>query len=256
MATSLSLTSAVRARCGRLSTRSVLNSFAARARAAMVELQVPWGERFGGTFLDDFSLHRACRATGERILEEFLCFGVVAALILARPAGPFGRAFWRCIFGWLLAMPKLYHHYGLQGRRKLAARRLQRSRKTANLAPSFRARVAMVETVELQGHWGERFAGTFLDDLSLRRACRATGESVLEEFVCFGVVAALILARLQDHWGERFGGVFFGWLLARPKLYHHYGPQGRRNWPQDGSNAAVRQPTWRLDGCICPQPGA
>ena len=41
--------------------------------------------------------------------------------------------------------------------------------------------------------WGERFGGTFLDDLSLRRACRATGESVLEEFLCFG------LARLQGH---------------------------------------------------------
>ena len=76
---------------------------------------------------------------------------------------------------------------------------------------------------------------------------------------------------LQGHWGERLGGVFvfwagccvdscsaarplgrafwrciFGWLLAMPKLYHHYGPQGRRSWPQDGSNAAVRQPTWRL----------
>ena len=62
--------------------------------------------------------------------------------------------------------------------------------------------------VELQGHWGERFGGTFLDDLSLRRACRATGESVLEEFLCFGVVAPLILARLQGHWGERFGDVF------------------------------------------------
>ena len=86
--------------------------------------------------------------------------------------------------------------------------------------------------VELQGHWGERFGGTFLDDLSLRRACRATGESVLE--------------------------VYF-WMAfgrARPKLYHHYGRQGRRSWPQDGSNAAVRQPTWRLDGCTCPQPGA
>ena len=44
-----------------------------------------------------------------------------------------------------------------------------------------------------------------LDNFSLRRACRATGESVLEEFLCFGVVAALILARLQ---GQRFGGVF------------------------------------------------
>ena len=62
--------------------------------------------------------------------------------------------------------------------------------------------------VELQGHWGERFGGTFLDVLSLRRACRATGESVLEEFLCFGVVAPLILARLQGHWGERFGDVF------------------------------------------------
>ena len=46
------------------------------------------------------------------------------------------------------------------------------------------------------------------DDFSLRRACRATGESALEEFLCFGVVAALVLARLQGHWGQRFGGVF------------------------------------------------
>ena len=91
--------------------------FRARARAAMVGLQGHWGEGFGGTFLDAFSLRRACRATGESVLEEFLCFGVVDALILARPAGPLGRAFWTCIFGWLLAMPKLYHHYGLQGRR-------------------------------------------------------------------------------------------------------------------------------------------
>ena len=71
--------------------------------------------------------------------------------------------------------------------------------------------------------------------------CRATGESVLEvhfwmifryvvlagplgsvleEFLCFGVVAALILARLQGHWGERFGGVFLDGFLARPKLYY------------------------------------
>ena len=57
--------------------------------------------------------------------------------------------------------------------------------------------------VGLQGHWGERFGGTCLDDFSLRRVCRATGESVLEEFLCFGVVAALILARLQGH-GESF----------------------------------------------------
>ena len=56
--------------------------------------------------------------------------------------------------------------------------------------------------VELQGHWGERSGGTFFDDLSLRRACRATEESVLEEFLCSGVVAALILARLQGHWGS------------------------------------------------------
>ena len=62
--------------------------------------------------------------------------------------------------------------------------------------------------VELQGSWGERFGGTCLDDFSLRHACRATGESVLEEFLCFGVVAALILARLLGHWGQRFGGVF------------------------------------------------
>ena len=32
-------------------------------------------------------------------------------------------------------------------------------------------------------------------------SCRATGESVLEKLLCFGVVAALILARLQGHWG-------------------------------------------------------
>ena len=107
--------------------------------------------------------------------------------------------------------------------------------------------------VELQHHWGERFGSTFLDDLSLRPACRATGESVLEELLCFGVVAALILARLQGPLGRAFWRCIFGWLLARPKLYHHYGPQGRRSWPQD---AAVRQPTWRLDGCTCPQPGA
>ena len=73
----------------------------------MVGRQGHWGECFGGTCLDDFSLRRACRATGESVLEAFLSFGVVAALILARPAGPLGRAlFWRCIF-----------HYGLQGRR-------------------------------------------------------------------------------------------------------------------------------------------
>ena len=38
----------------------------------MVGLQGHWGERFGGTFLDDFSLHRACRATGDCVLEGFL----------------------------------------------------------------------------------------------------------------------------------------------------------------------------------------
>ena len=48
----------------------------------------------------------------------------------------------------------------------------------------------------------------FLVDFSLRHACRGTGESALEEFLWFGVVAALILARLQGHWGERFGGIF------------------------------------------------
>ena len=72
-------------------------------------------------------------------------------------------------------------------------------------APFFRACAAVVG---LQGHWGERFGGTFLDAFSLRRACRATGEIVLEEFLCFGVVAALILAQLQGHWGQRFGGAF------------------------------------------------
>ena len=62
--------------------------------------------------------------------------------------------------------------------------------------------------VRLQGHWGERLGGTFLDDFSLGRACRTTGESVLEEFLCFGVVAASIFARLQGHWELRFRGVF------------------------------------------------
>ena len=102
--------------------------------------------------------------------------------------------------------------------------------------------------VGLQGLWGERFGGTFVDDLSLRRACRATGESVLEEFLCSGVVAALILARPAGPLGRAFWRCIFGWLLATPKLDHHYGLQGRRSWPQDGSNAAVRQPTWHLDG--------
>ena len=106
-------------------------------------------------------------------------------------------------------------------------------------------------------------------------SCRATRESVLEvhflmmfryvvlagplgleEFLRFGVVAALILARLQGPLGTAFWRCIFGWLLAMPKLYHHYGPQCRRSWPQDGSNAAVKQPTWRLDGCTCPQFGA
>ena len=107
--------------------------------------------------------------------------------------------------------------------------------------------------------------------------CRATGESVLEAH--FWMIFRYVT--LAGHWGERFGGGFvfwggccvdscsaagplgrafwrciFGWLLARPKLYHHYRPQGRRSWPQDGSNAAARQPTWSLDGCTCPQPGA
>ena len=35
------------------------------------------------------------------------------------------------------------------------------------------------------------------------------GRAFLEEFLCFGVVSALILARLQGHRGERFGGVFW-----------------------------------------------
>ena len=113
-----------------------------------------------------------CRATGESILEEFLCFGVVAALILARPAGPLH---WRCIFGWL---PKLYHHYGLQGGRSWP----QDGSNAAVRQPTRRPFFA-------------------------RLSCRATGESGLEEFLCFGVVAALILARLQGHWGERFGVV-------------------------------------------------
>ena len=82
-----------------------------------------------------------------------------------------------------------------------------------------------------------------MDDFSLRRACRATGESVLEEFLCFGVVAALILARLQGHWGQRFGGVFLAMAkLASPKLYHHYGPQGRRSWPLQHSRTTNLAP--------------
>ena len=36
--------------------------------------------------------------------------------------------------------------------------------------------------VGLQRYWGERFGCTFLDDLSLRRSRRATGESVLEVY--------------------------------------------------------------------------
>ena len=78
-----------------------------------------------------FFVWLGCRATGESVLEvhvwmifrywrSFCFFGVVAALVLARPAGPLGRALWRCIFGWLLAMPKLYHHSGLQGSPKMA----------------------------------------------------------------------------------------------------------------------------------------
>ena len=122
----------------------------------MVGLQGHWGERFGGTFLDVFSLRHACRATGGSVLEEFLCFGVVAALILARPAGPLGRAFWRCIFGWLLATPKLYHHYGLQGRRSWPQDGSRRS-------PTWRLFFARA--------W-------------LWLSCRATGESVLEVHFC------------------------------------------------------------------------
>ena len=187
----------------------------------MVGLQGPWGERFRGTCLDDFSLRHACRATEESVLDKFLCFGVVAALILARPAGPLGRAFWRCIFGWLLARPKLYHHYGLQGKRSWP----QDGSNAAIRQPTWRllfcVRVAMVE---LQGHWGERFRGTCLDGFSLRHACRPTGESVLEKCLCFGVVAALILARPAGPLGRALRRCIFGWLLARPKLYHHYGP--------------------------------
>ena len=44
-----------------------------------------------------------------------------------------------------------------------------------------RTRAAMVG---LQGLWGERFGGAILDEFSLRRACSAAGESVLEEFLC------------------------------------------------------------------------
>ena len=64
-----------------------------------------------------------------------------------------------------------------------------------------------------------------MDDLSLRRACRATRESVLEELLCFGVVAALILARRQGHWGERFGGVFLDGLWQRRSCIAIMGPK-------------------------------
>ena len=108
----------------------------------------------------------ACRATGESVL--------------------------RCIFGWLLATPKLYHH---DGRRSWP----QDGSNAAVRQPTWRL---------------------FFARASLWLSCKATGESILS--------------------------CIFGWLLAMPKLYHHCGLQGRRSWPQDGSNAAVRQPTWRL----------
>ena len=153
----------------------------------------------------------------ESVLEEFLCFGVVAALILARPAGPLGRAFWRCIFGWLLAMPKLYHHYGLQGRRSWPQDGSNAAVRQPTRRLFFRACVAMVE---LQGHWGERFGGVFV----------FWGGCWVDSCSAAGPL------------GRAFWRCIFGWLLARPKLYHY----GRRRWPQDGSNAAVRQPTRRL----------
>ena len=81
----------------------------------------------------------------------------------------------------------------------------------------FRACVAMVE---LQGHWGERFGGVFV----------FWGGCWVDSCSAAGPL------------GRAFWRCIFGWLLARPKLYHY----GRRRWPQDGSNAAVRQPTRRL----------
>ena len=65
-----------------------------------VVLAGPLGRAFGGTFLDDFSLRRACRAPGESVLEVhfWMTFRYVVL------AGPLGRAFWRnfCVLGWLL----------------------------------------------------------------------------------------------------------------------------------------------------------
>ena len=109
----------------------------------------------------------------------------------------------------------------------------------------FRACTAMVG---LQGHSGERFGGTCLEDFSLRRACRATRESVFGGVFVFWGGFCVDSCSVAGPQGRAFWRCILGWFLARPKLYHHYGPQGRRSWPQNGSNAAVKQPTWRLDG--------
>ena len=78
-----------------------------------------------------------------------------------------------------------------------------------------------------------------MDDFSLRRACRATRERVLEEILCFGVVAALILARLQGHLGQRFGGVFLDGFWQCRSCITIMGPKVDEDGP-NGSNAAVR----------------
>ena len=100
-------------------------------------------------------------------------------------------------------------------------------------------------SVELQGHWEERFGGTCLGGFSLRRACTPTRKSVLEEVLCFGVAAALILARLQGHWGQRFGGEFSDVLwqcrscitIMSPKV-DEVGPKMAPTQPQDSQPGA------------------
>ena len=178
-------------------------------------------------------------------------------------AGPLGTAFWRCLFGWLLAAVRqptwrlngcTYPPFGAKIRpRRLSGRALgllssASSKKHPNAYSSVRGGF-FFPRVELPGHWRERFGGTCLDDFSLRRACRAT---------------------YMGHWGERFGGVFVFWGGCCVDSCSAAGPLGTAFWrclfdsfwmafgnaevvsPLWASNAAVRQPTWRLDGCTCP----
>ena len=120
-------------------------------------------------------------------------------------AGPLGTALWRCIFGWLLAMPKLYHHYGPQGRRSWP----QDGSNTAVRQPTWRLFFARAwlwlscratEQSALEVHFWMIFRYVVL--------AGPLGRAFWRSFLCFGVVAALILAWLQGHWGQRFGGVF------------------------------------------------